>query len=127
MKNFLLFSLLVILGLAYACQKDAAILSDDTDMSGSFATSRGDSLHVDSLHHHHHDSLPHPPHHLDSLHHPIDSLGHHYLDSLFHHQHDSLHIPHLDSLHHHSDTIGTHGPGGGHGGPKKHGKQGGHG
>ena len=114
MKKIVLLATLVGAALVYACQKETAP-SFDTVQADLAVSSRGDSLHCDSLHHPHDSTWHHLP---DSLHHPHDSTGHHHpIDSMWHHLPDTLHHPH-------PDTTGV--PGGGHGGGKGGGK-GGHG
>lgn len=120
MKNFLLFAALVSFVLVYSCQKDS--LTDAYTSSSSIAGLRDslhhpcDSLHQDSLGHHHH----HFPH--DSIGNPLDSLHtHHWPDSTWT---GGGHHPEPDSTgngggHPEPDSTGNggpHGPGGGHGG-----------
>jgi len=131
MKKLLLFSTLLVLAFVYSCQKDASALStltsDETavtDRGGHHhgPLMPGDSLHLDSLCHHHPlDSLGHP--NWDSLfHHHWDSLGHPNWDSLFHHHIDTLDHPHPDSTNVPGGPHGPHGPhGGNHGGGGHHG------
>lgn len=95
MKQFLLFALMVTLTMVYACRKDSYM---PADMAASIdgVSDRGDSL----------------GHHCDSLH--LDTLGHHHPDSLGHHHPDSLDHPPFDSIGHHGGHHGGN-HGGGHG------------
>ena len=86
MKNYLFFALLLAFAMLNACQKETVSADLNSALTGDVTDRGGDSLHCDSLGHHHHHG-PQDSLHLDSLghhHHPLDSLGGHPVDSSGH-------------------------------------------
>lgn len=116
MKNYLFFALLMAFAMLNACQKETVSTDLTSSLTGDVADRGGDSLHCDSLGHHH------------GHHGPQDSLGHHHHGPL-----DSLHLDSLGHHHHPLDSLGGHPvdssghPGGPHGGGPHGGGHGHHG